>query len=206
MLKNCLKIGLRNLVKHKGHDIAGLAVDMACCYLILLYVRHELNHDRFHEKAGHIHLQQGEARAALQDPHAIILGPYAALKYSGKEDPMGKTLTAELGNREFTVTGVLAQIPSNSHLQPLVDIHLHSNFDDRTGEMGNLTYLCLFSALAFFVLILACSNFMNLTTARSHQRAKEVGVSKAAGSARLHRFWPWRNSPFPCVLRTTSYA
>lgn len=121
MLKNYLKIALRNLVKHKGYaaiKIAGLAVGMACCYLILLYVRHELNYDRFHEKAGRIHLQQGAARTALQDPHAIILSPYAAQKYLGNEDQMGKTLTAELGNREFKVTGVLAQIPSNFHLQP----------------------------------------------------------------------------------------
>ncbi|NUO81311.1 ABC transporter permease [candidate division KSB1 bacterium] len=327
MLKNYLKIAFRNLIKHKGYtaiNIAGLAVGMACCYLILLYVRHELSYDRFHEKAERIYrvlvtfeqngemsspitvtaapiapalqqeypevlatvrlretarkilvtygekkfyeknfyfadaalfelfdfpLQRGDPATALKDPHAIVLSPQTAKKYFGEEDPMGKTLLAQFGKREFKVTGILAGVPSNSHiqpsfivpfensgtsnlnnwwgfsyyaylllrdgasaaeleqkfpafiakhyanvpagfpklalqLQPLIDVHLHSNFDDRAGEMGNMTYLYLFSALALFVLVIACINFMNLATARSQHRAKEVGVRKVAGVPR----------------------
>lgn len=69
-------------------------------------------------------------------------------------------------------------------LQPLTSIHLHS---DLTGEFepnGSITYVYIFSVLAVFVLMLACINFMNLATARSSKRAKEVGIRKTLGSAR----------------------
>lgn len=69
-------------------------------------------------------------------------------------------------------------------LQPLTDIHLYS---DLTGEFranGNIMYVYIFSGLAVFILLLACINFMNLSTARSSLRAKEVGVRKTLGSAR----------------------
>lgn len=324
MLKNYFTVALRNLLKHKGYtfiNIAGLAAGMACCYLILLYVRHELSYDRFHAKVDRIYrvlvtmerdgkisdpltvtaapiapalqqeypevaqavrlrqasrrvlvtvgqkriyenefyfadgnlfevfdfpLQQGDPATALRDPHGIVLSLEAAQKYFGAENPMGKTLIAEFGNREFQVTGVLAEIPANSHLQPrfivafenggghslsnwwgfsyfaylllqpgtsaaalegklpefirkhyaaappgfpkpalhlqpLADIHLHSGFDDRAGESSKLTQLYLFVALALFVLAIACINFMNLATARSQHRAKEVGVRKMVG-------------------------
>lgn len=71
-------------------------------------------------------------------------------------------------------------------LQPLTDIHLKS---DLTGEFEpnfNITYIYLFTAIALFILIIACINFMNLSTARSTNRAKEVGVRKVMGSFRSH--------------------
>jgi putative ABC transport system permease protein len=67
-------------------------------------------------------------------------------------------------------------------LMPLSDIHLHS---DRTAEMnvnGNIQYVYIFSVIALVVLVLACVNFMNLSTARSASRAKEVGIRKVVGS------------------------
>jgi putative ABC transport system permease protein len=67
---------------------------------------------------------------------------------------------------------------------PLTDIHLHSN---KTGELwgnGNIQYVYIFSAIALFILLIACVNFMNLSTARSSNRAKEVGVRKVMGSFR----------------------
>jgi putative ABC transport system permease protein len=72
-------------------------------------------------------------------------------------------------------------------LTPLTDIHLHSDLDE--GELdanGNITYVYLFSAIAVFVLIVACINFMNLSTARSANRAREVGIRKVMGSLRSH--------------------
>ena len=70
-------------------------------------------------------------------------------------------------------------------LQPMTDIHLKSNLDQEIEPNGNITYVILFSAISIFVLIIACINFMNLATARSANRAKEVGIRKTIGSARL---------------------
>ena len=69
-------------------------------------------------------------------------------------------------------------------LQPLRDIHLKSHLDQEIEANGNITYVYLFSVISIFVLLIACINFMNLATARSTNRAKEVGVRKTLGSAR----------------------
>lgn len=69
-------------------------------------------------------------------------------------------------------------------LQPLTEIHLYSNLTGEFEPNGSIMYVYLFSGLAVFVLILACINFMNLATARSVKRAKEVGVRKTLGSMR----------------------
>ncbi len=69
-------------------------------------------------------------------------------------------------------------------LQPLTDIHLHSNYGREIEPNGNLAYVYIFSAIAFIILLIACINFMNLATARSTQRAKEVGIRKVLGAHR----------------------
>lgn len=69
-------------------------------------------------------------------------------------------------------------------LQLVTSIHLHSDLDGELGPNGNITYVYLFSLIALFILLLACINFMNLSTARSTSRAKEVGVRKVLGSGR----------------------
>ncbi|HVV53823.1 MAG TPA: ABC transporter permease, partial [Mucilaginibacter sp.] len=69
-------------------------------------------------------------------------------------------------------------------LTPLKDIHLHSNRVAELSGNGNIQYIYIFSAIAIFILLIACVNFMNLSTARSSTRAKEVGVRKVLGSAR----------------------
>ncbi|MEX6687984.1 ABC transporter permease [Danxiaibacter flavus] len=69
-------------------------------------------------------------------------------------------------------------------LMPLLKIHLHSNKPDELSVNGNLQYVYIFSAIAIFILLIACVNFMNLSTARSSNRAKEVGVRKVLGSDR----------------------
>ena len=71
-------------------------------------------------------------------------------------------------------------------LQPLTDIHLHSNLDAELQANGDITYVYILSAIALFVILIACINFMNLATARSANRAKEVGVRKTLGSIRSH--------------------
>ena len=69
-------------------------------------------------------------------------------------------------------------------LQPITDIHLRSDLRQELGPNGNLTYVYVFSAIAVFILLISCINFMNLSTARSVQRAREVGVRKALGAQR----------------------
>jgi len=327
MLKNYLKIALRNLRRHKGYtfiNIAGLTVGMACCALMLMFIRHELSYERFHQKAERIYrmtmnithdgnphtgsvmaapigpalaaeypeirqavrlqspynstpvkyqnqqfyekelyyvdpsifeifdfpLQQGDVTTALQNPKSVVLSQDAARKYFGAENPLGKILQIERGAREFQVTGVLREIPSTSHvrpdflipfnnlparqltnwwmfsyptyvllddkapaanvigklpefvkkhysdapagfstlalgMQPLVDIHLRSNFDNDAGKLSAMTYIYLFAALAALIIAIAGINFMNLATARSQHRAREVGVRKVVGGMRL---------------------
>ena len=69
-------------------------------------------------------------------------------------------------------------------LQPLTDIHLKSHLDFEIEPSGNAMYITLFSIIAGFILIIACINFMNLATARSANRAREVGIRKTLGSNR----------------------
>ncbi len=67
-------------------------------------------------------------------------------------------------------------------LQPVVDIHLTSDLQGELDANSDKSYVYIFSAIAFFILLIACINFMNLATARSAHRAKEVGVRKVLGS------------------------
>lgn len=71
-------------------------------------------------------------------------------------------------------------------LFPLTKIHLQSNSVDDLAPNGNLEYIYIFSAIALLILLIACINFMNLSTARSAKRAREVGVRKVLGSPRKY--------------------
>ncbi|MBK5279397.1 MAG: ABC transporter permease [Bacteroidia bacterium] len=74
-------------------------------------------------------------------------------------------------------------------LQSLTDIHMKSSLMGEFEPNFDITYIYLFTAIALFILILACINFMNLSTARSANRAKEVGIRKVMGSFRSHLMW-----------------
>ncbi len=69
-------------------------------------------------------------------------------------------------------------------VQPITSIHLYSDFDGEPEELGSISYIYIFSAVALFMLIIACINYMNLTTARSARRAKEIGIRKVTGSTK----------------------
>ena len=99
-------------------------------------------------------------------------------KYSGKQ--MQEQLKKSIA--QFEKDGSFFRL----NLTALADIHLHSK---RTGELGPNSpaqYVYIFSAIALFILIIACVNFMNLSTARSSNRAREVGVRKVLGSSRKY--------------------
>lgn len=205
-------------------------------------------------------LLRGEADEVFRNPNDIVLTEEMALRYFGTEDPIGKVLLS--GDQPFKVTGVMENVPDNSHfkfnclvslrtfpfvrqenftsfstytyfkLRPGADPHgLEAKFpkmvdtyaaaqierelgkswadyrkegngyryflqpissiylDPQTIEAemkpgGNLNTVYIMIAVAALILIIACINFMNLSTARSAERAREVGVRKVMGSFR----------------------
>ena len=323
MIKNYLKVALRNIRRHKGFsfiNIAGLAIGLACCLLITIWVLDELSYDKFHENAANLYrveedqhysgrifyvyvtpyplgpalkaeipeiidatrvvwtrgllfkyedhtffedsgravdpsflkmftypLVKGDKNTALDSPFSVVLSEDLAEKYFGENEPIGKVIT--LNNQyEFTVTGVLENIPHNTELQfdflvpyeilkrmgqtqeedfgsnsiytfvqlpdgtppehvnqkifgfirtklpesrtdlrlmPFTRLHLHQFFGYEKGA-GAIQYVYIFSIIAFIVLLIACINFMNLSTARSANRAKEVGLRKVVGAVKGH--------------------
>lgn len=111
------------------------------------------------------------------DPDALEARfPEMAVKYIGPQlfDFMGVTI------EEMAETGQ----GLGYFLQPLTSIHLHSRLDGEFETNSSIVYVWLFGAIAVFILLLACINFMNLTTARLANRAKEVGLRKVVGSSR----------------------
>jgi len=199
-------------------------------------------------------LNQGDPQTALARAHCVVITRDIARKYFGDNDPLGQTLRVG-GSDDFTVTGVIDRVPSNSHLsfdfllsfrslypnesnegwrwgtlstftylrtqpdakvedleskissiiderfgnalaernillkvhlQPLTEIHLYSDFEGEeiAQQQGDIAYVLLFMAIAAGVLLIACANFINLTTAGSSVRMKEVGVRKTFGADR----------------------
>ena len=197
----------------------------------------------------------GNPKTVLEDPYSIVLPESTAKKYFGEENPIGKTLEgssapgrANAGN--YRVTGVIEDIPENSHfnfpallsmntfrksredifdmwgyvdfytyllvsenfnieafekkipdfitrrrgvssdskytiaLEPLADVYLKSEAERQPGDTGSLLNIYIFSLIGLFILAIACINFMNLSTARSLERAREVGIRKTVGAAR----------------------
>lgn len=123
----------------------------------------------------YIKLRPGADYKALEAKFPKMVDKYAgpqALSALGKDFTMDKFRAA--GNRlDWT-------------LRPVTDIHLHSDMIAELGVNSDITYVYLLSTIALFILSIACINFMNLSTARSANRAKEVGVRKVMGSLRSH--------------------
>ncbi len=74
-------------------------------------------------------------------------------------------------------------------VQPVTEIHLHSKLEREPEELGSMSYIWIFSAIAFFMIMIAGINYMNLTTARSARRAKEIGMRKVMGSTKKRLVW-----------------
>ncbi|MFZ1799193.1 MAG: ABC transporter permease [Chitinophagaceae bacterium] len=84
-------------------------------------------------------------------------------------------------NYQTKTKGLLTELA----LQPFTQRYLYSNFKNGYIDSGRIEYVRLFSIIAIFILLIACINFMNLATARSSKRAKEVGIRKVVGAMRL---------------------
>jgi len=85
-------------------------------------------------------------------------------------------------------------------LFPMRDWHLRSNFENGKQVGGRIKYVWLFGIIGIFVLLLACINFMNLSTARSEKRGKEVGIRKSIGSQRGQLIYQFLSESFLVVL------
>jgi len=85
-------------------------------------------------------------------------------------------------------------------LQPLTDIHLKSNLTAELGANGNIQYIYIFGIISIFIILIACINFMNLATARSAKRVKEVGIRKTLGSDRFRLMWQFYLESFIFII------
>ncbi|MCF0061025.1 ABC transporter permease [Dyadobacter chenwenxiniae] len=112
-----------------------------------------------------------------------IFHTYLKLNADNNADAVEGKLDAFLKRNGAADLNVM-QFSKKLFLQPLRDIYLYSNFDFEIAPNGNVKYLYIFSSVAAFLLLIACINFMNLSTARSEKRAKEVGVKKVVGAAK----------------------
>nr|WP_295922203.1 ABC transporter permease [uncultured Dyadobacter sp.] len=92
-----------------------------------------------------------------------------------------RALTEQIG-KIYTAHGQTLKV--DFHLQPLTSIHLYSDMQIDLAGHGNIQYVNVFFVVAIFILVVACINFMNLATARSERRAKEVGLRKVVGAGR----------------------
>ena len=185
---------------------------------------------------------KGDPKTAFSEPHSVVITEDLADKFFGSEDPLGKTLTYYVFSKgtDLKITGVIENIPQNSHMRfdflipyeigydwmktwsnnavhTYVLLHEGSSWQDVSNKIsgvlnkhipnskvkadlylyplkklhlfaleggGLITYVYIFSVMALVVLLIACINFMNLSTARSEKRFKEIGIKKDIGSSR----------------------
>jgi len=105
------------------------------------------------------------------------ISTFVLLKEEGAASGLGRKLADVLKSVDPEETDRLA-------LQPLAEIHLRSKLSHDFRNKSDITYVWVFGSLAVFILLIACVNFMNLTTARSAGRAREVGLRKTVGARR----------------------
>ncbi|RLD19583.1 MAG: ABC transporter permease [Bacteroidetes bacterium] len=112
-------------------------------------------------------------------------GTYLLLKedypYQQLQDSLGSFIDRHLTPGS---SGQLASVGNKLTLWPLASIHLTSHLDSELEANGDISYVYLYSIVALFILIIACINFINLATARSAKRAREVGLRKVMGAIR----------------------
>jgi len=193
---------------------------------------------------------RGNSSESLSAPFTALITESTARRYFGNDDPIGKVIKLE-GKTNITITGLIADSPSQSHFsydflvsmsslrmlwggkmpetwvynpfwtyvllkkgsdieklkpmlpaftekyfydaekehitlgtQPLIEIHLKSALDYEIEPNGNISYIRILTAIAFFILIIACINYINLATAFATRRARETAIRKVSGATR----------------------
>ena len=101
--------------------------------------------------------------------------------YLSFQDSLGSFLDKHL---QPSGNGVMPSVYNRLSLWPLESIHLNSHLDSELEENGDIAYVYLYTIVALFILVIACINFINLATARSAKRAREVGLRKVMGAHR----------------------
>jgi putative ABC transport system permease protein len=147
------------------------------------------SHFRFNVILSIDTFRRGENQPAgpdfLNDP--IYFNPYSYFLIAENTDVEDvekriATVMEEKWGEIYRKEGITRKYP----LQALADIHLKSNFEAEIAQQGDIQYVYIFSVVAVMVLFIACFNFINLSTARSVKRAKEVGLRKMFGAHRHH--------------------
>ncbi|UZR94812.1 ABC transporter permease [Chondrinema litorale] len=110
-----------------------------------------------------------------------LLTPEAAVNPTATIDKFTDLITKKFGAESVSMVQL--------HMEPITDVYLYSEFHNALGKKSDIRYLYIFSAIGLLILIMACINYVNMTTALSLSRAKEVGIKKVAGAQRDQLFW-----------------
>ncbi|HWA33861.1 MAG TPA: ABC transporter permease, partial [Cyclobacteriaceae bacterium] len=116
----------------------------------------------------------------------IYRGPFTYIQLQSGVDPSSFELRIKDFLNQFISADSRQGYRAELGLQPYNEMYLHSNFENGVPAGGRIEYVKLFGLIALFILLIACINFMNLSTARSIKRAKEVGVRKTMGAFRSY--------------------
>jgi len=107
---------------------------------------------------------------------------YFLLHEDSDPEVMANKISPLIETPLYRAAGIKESQPKYFFIQPMTDIHLHSQLMQEMGVNNNMKYIILFSSVAFLILFIACINYMNLATARSLRRGKEVGMRKVVGA------------------------
>ncbi len=141
---------------------------------------------------------QGESTWAWNN----FISSYIKLKPGTSPASVESKMSAELEKRAGELLKG-AGLKKSLSLQPLDDIRLYSDFSSAFGtdaQAGNITYVYILASIGVFILLIACINFMNLTTAKASQRAGEVGIRKSMGAYRTNLIGQFLGESFTIVL------